>query len=347
MARTVPQTDARDSPRTTMVRRASMRSLLGVNLPYLYGSYGHDLAPSARWPDWPCDFEVMSAYRPLLEAKEIGVDAVRIWLCEGAEGLLVDGSGAITGPHPRLLESIRMLEEGARVAGVRIYWSLLDANSASRDDDAITRSILADADQAARFAELVAAPLARALDAELTVALEIVNEPEVVTDSCKDVRKESVASLAWKDVGRAIGLSRAAALAERSDLLVTCGTGHVFLPELWASGAGLTAIDIHMYHPEGGLPSRADLARYVGDPAMLTLPLIAGECGVPKPSSDPAAAMRNYVMNADGESYDAAFLWKLEGDLVDPKTKGRPCTSTARELSRALKERPSGGFPAR
>ena len=45
------------------------RALLGVNLPYLYGSYGHDLGPSPRFPDWPCDFDVMKAYRPLLEAK--------------------------------------------------------------------------------------------------------------------------------------------------------------------------------------------------------------------------------------------------------------------------------------
>ena len=323
-----------------------MRSLLGVNLPYFYGSYGHDLAPSARWPDWPCDFDVFAAYRPLLEAKEIGLDAVRIWLCEGAEGLLLGPDGRVTGPHPKLLESIRMLEEGARVNGVRIYWTLLDANAASRDGDLITRSILGGGDDAERFAERVVRPIARALDATVTVALEIVNEPEVVTDSCKDVRAESVPSLSWEHVGRAIGLARSAAVAERAELLVTSGTGHVFLPKLWASGAGLTAIDIHMYHPEGGLPSRADLAAIIGDPRAEDLPLIAGECGVPKPCDDPGAALRNYVINADKSGYDAAFLWKLEGDLIDPKAKGRPCTETARTLSAALKTRPGGGFAA-
>lgn len=320
-----------------------MRSLLGVNLPYFYGSYGHDLAPSARWPEWPCDFDLLATYRPLLEAKELGLDAVRIWLCEGAEGLVLDDRGNVGGPHPRLLESIRMLEEGARVAGVRIYWSLLDANAASRDGDVITRAILADADQAARFAEHVVRPIVRALDPGVAVALEIVNEPEVVTDSCKDVRAESVASLPWDDVGRAIGLASAAARAERADLLVTSGSGHAFLPKLWASGAGLTAIDVHMYHPEGGLPSRADLESYTGV-AAATLPIVAGECGVPKPCADPGAAMRNYLINADKHGYDAAFLWKLDGDLVDPKTKGRPCTDTARTVAEALKARPPTGF---
>jgi hypothetical protein len=323
-----------------------MRSLLGVNLPYFGGAYGHDLAPSARWPDWPSELDVLASYRPLLETKELGLDAVRIWLCEGAEGLLVDAQGHVVGAHPRLLESIRVLEEGARVAGVRIYWSLLDANSASRDGDLITRSILADAEQAARFAELVVRPIVRALDPRVAVGLEIVNEPEVVTESCKDVRPENVPSVPWEDVGRAIGLASASARAERDDLLITAGTGHVFLPKLWAAGAGLTAIDIHMYHPEGGLPSRADLERYVGDPAAAGLPILAGECGVQKPSPDPGLAMRNYVINADTQGYDAAFLWKLEGDLIDPKTKGRPCTDTARTVAEALKHRPAGGFTA-
>jgi len=321
-----------------------MRALLGVNLPYFYGSYGHDLAPSARWPEWPCDFDLLKSYRPLLEAKELGLDAVRIWLCEGAEGLLVDTRGEVTGVHARLLEAIRLLDEGARVAGVRIYWSLLDANAASRDGDTITRSILADGDQAARFAERVVAPIVRTIDARVAVALEIVNEPEVVTDDCKDVRAESVPSLAWQDVGRAIGLASRAARAERSDLLVTAGSGHAFLPKLWATDAGLTAIDVHVYHSDGGLPTRADLVRYVGSPSASALPIFAGECGVPKPCASPATVMRNYVINADTSGYDAAFLWKLEGELIDPKREGRPCTDVARLLADTLKVRPTTGF---
>ncbi|MEI8258136.1 MAG: hypothetical protein WCJ30_20860, partial [Deltaproteobacteria bacterium] len=220
-----------------------MSSLLGVNLPYFYGSYGHDLAPSARYPDWPCDFNLVWAYRPLIEAKQLGFDAVRIWLCEGAEGLVLDGHGHVTGPHPLLLESAKMLEECAALTGVRIYWTLLDANSASRDGDAITRSILTDRDQAARFAERVVAKVAASLDPGVLFGLEVVNEPEVLTANCHDVSPDqSVASVGWDTVGAMISLARKAALAERGDLLVTAGTGHVFLPDLWRSGAGLTAI---------------------------------------------------------------------------------------------------------
>ena len=319
------------------------RALLGVNLPYLYGSYGHDLGPSPRFPDWPCDFDVMKAYRPLLEAKAIGLDAVRIWLCEGAEGLVLDGRGQVGGVHPKLLASIRMLEEGAALAGVRVYWTLLDANSASRDGDAITRAILADPDEGARFAERVVAPIAKLLDPAVAVGLEIVNEPEVLTENCRDVQPTPAPTVPWATIGATVRRARLAAQAEQRALWITAGTGHAFLPELWRSGAGLEVIDIHMYHPEGGLPSRQDLARYVGDPSLAALPLIAGECGVTKPRHD-EHALRNYLVNADSRDYSAAFLWKLDGELVDSKAPKRPWTGTARQLHTELKARPEGGF---
>lgn len=305
-----------------------MRSLLGVNLPYFGGAYGHDLAPSARWPDWPVETDAMKSYRPLLEARALGLEAVRIWLCEGSEGLLLDGRERVRGVHPRLLEAIRILEEGAQVTGVKIYWSLLDANSASRDGDPITRAILSDADHAAAFAEHVVAPIARALDPRVAIGLEIVNEPEVVSPACADVRDAAVPSIEWAALGRTISLARRAALAEKGDLIVTAGTGNAFLPELWRSGAELTAIDVHVYHRDGGLPSRDDLARYVDDPAIASesIPLIAGECGIPKePGADPASIC-NYLWNASRDGYAAAFLWKLEGDLIDAKEPGRPWT---------------------
>jgi len=99
-----------------------------------------------------------------------------------------------------------------------------------------------------------------------------------------------------------------------------------------------------MYHAEGGLPTRAELLRYVGTPSDSTLRIVAGECGVPKPCDDPSTALCNYVVNADKQGYDAAFLWKLEGDLVDPKAAGRPRTGAARALAHTLKTRPTDGF---
>ena len=105
-----------------------MRSLLGVNIPYFFGSYAHDLAKNPRFLDWPCDFDAMRVSGPLLEAKHLGLDAVRIWLCEGAEGVVTNAQGHVTGVRPEILEAVRVLEEAGHRSGVRIYWGLLDAN---------------------------------------------------------------------------------------------------------------------------------------------------------------------------------------------------------------------------
>src|SRR4051812_21561683 len=43
------------------------RTLFGVNLPWFFGAYGHDLAINENVPDWGCDFDSFKSYRPLIE----------------------------------------------------------------------------------------------------------------------------------------------------------------------------------------------------------------------------------------------------------------------------------------
>ena len=98
--------------------------IFGINLPWLDGAYGHDLAPNEQRPTWPVDFSTLRAYRPLVEARDLGFEAVRVWLCENGEGIVTEG-GWPARPHPRLLEGIDILQECARLLGIRIYWTLL------------------------------------------------------------------------------------------------------------------------------------------------------------------------------------------------------------------------------
>ena len=315
-----------------------MPTLFGVNVPYLRGDYGHDLAPSPRFPDWPVRFDPMEAYRPLIEARELGFRAVRMWLCENAEGLIVDPRGHVTGVSEQLLESIRVIQEAARLHGLFLYWTLLDANAWPREGDPITRSILADLDQAQRFAENVTRKIASVVDPEITIGLEIVNEPETSTHECM---KEGE-PISWEAIGRAIRVNVEAARAER-ELLLTAGTMHVFLPSLWKVEPGINAIDVHIYHPDGGLPSREDLAAYVGDDAIRDerLPIVGGELGIPKPPGPRAPdSLVNYVYNARDLGYAAAFLWQLDGDLVDRDEPSRPLSWLGREVRSALQRRP-------
>lgn len=304
------------------------RALLGVNAPYLQGDYGHDLAPSARHPDWPVSFDAMHAYRPIIEARALGLGAVRIWLCENAEGLLVDEHGHIQGVHADLLSAIDVHQEAAHLHGIALQWTLLDGNAVAREADPVTRSILADADQAKRFAEHVVRPIAERLDPKITVSLEIINEPETATADCmadSPEAQEGVVPVSWDEIATACRHAAAAAASEGCERIGS-GTMHVFLPELWKRDHGLNVVDVHVYHDDGGLPSRADLAKYTDDERLLdpSLPLIASECGIPK-SAD-YENLINYVHNADDAGYDAVFLWQLSGDLVDTTSEKRPVT---------------------
>ncbi len=287
--------------------------LFGVSLPWIDGAYGHDLAPNERFPTWPCDFDAMRSYLPLIRAAEIGFGAVRVWLCENGEGI-VTGDGRPARPHERLLESVAVLEECARLLGVRVYWTLLDGNSWKREGDALTHAILTDADACARFAENVAAPIVAKLDPAVTFAVEIVNEPEALSPNC--VKDES--AVPWHVLGRSIRGIGDAVRSAMPGATVTAGTAHVYLAQLARAETGVGAYDVHVYHKTGGIPSRQELAAAAGDPriASRTVPLILGEGGVfGNEPADPT--IPNYLFNATSLGYDAAFIWQLDKLLVE------------------------------
>lgn len=310
-------------------------ALIGVNTPYLRGEYGHDLAPNGRFPDWPVEFDPMHAFRPVAEAAWLGFGAVRVWLCENGEGIV----GDVESVHPDLLEAIRIFQEGAALNGVRVYWTLLDGNAVVREGDPITRSILTDAETRKRFVSNIVLPIADVLDPNVTFALEVINEPETATPECFDAaekRAPGAEPVAWEDIGTTIRACSEAVDAH----VVTAGTMHVFLEKLWHVDPKLGAVDIHVYHPNGGLPSKDDLVEYVGDEAVRALPLIAGECGIPKdPGPEEPQSLCNFIHNADKLDYAGAFLWQLRGDLIDVQVKQRPPTKLGWDVKHVLAAR--------
>jgi hypothetical protein len=312
--------------------------LFGVNLPWLQGAYGHDLAPNERRPSWPCEFSPLRSYRPLVEASELGFEAVRIWLCENAEGIVTEGDqGRPDRPHARLLESLTVLQECAKLLGMRIYWTLLDGNAWRREGDTLTHAVLSDPDACARFADRIAAPLASILDPAVTFGVEIVNEPEALSPSCVKPASEAVP---WEVLARSIRrIADAIHSARPQKTLVTAGTLHIHLPLLFAEDPGLNAFDVHAYHLTGGLPSREDLERAVDDRRLVdgSIPLIAGECGIPDDAPPEALpALKNYVYNAQRNGYDAVFLWRLETVLVNTLHPDRHHTQLGSHLRAIL-----------
>ncbi|MBI3769065.1 MAG: hypothetical protein HY271_11320 [Deltaproteobacteria bacterium] len=310
-----------------------MGFLRGVNLPYFFDAYGRDLAPNALLAAGPFEVDPMAVYRPLLEAREIGFEAVRVWLCEGGEGLLMK-DGEVSGIHPVLVESVAILQECAHLCGLKLYWTLLDGHSWRRMNDSFTRSILADPHHAARFAERVVTPLARRLEPKVTFAVEIVNAPEALTaEGAGEPRADAIS---WDVLGMAIRTLGGAVRAEHGAILVSAGTSRRLLPLLWRSGAGVSAIDVHVGNPHGGIPSREELATALQDQRVRdrSIPLVAGcEC-VPEDLESTAASvpLHELASTAEREGYAAAFLGRLDGDYIDTTTPERSFTTTAREM---------------
>lgn len=308
--------------------------LFGVNLPWLDGAYGHDLAPSARNPTWPCEFDAMRSYLPLIRAHDIGFRAVRIWLCENGEGLVLE-NGKPARPHEQLIESITVMQECARMLGMAIYWTLLDGNSWKREKDDLTHAILTNEDTCARFAENVAAPIVSTMDPAVTFAVEIVNEPEALSPNC--VKEDPVA---WHVLGRSIRKIGDAVRSARKGTMVTSGTGHVYLDQIVRAEMGLDAYDVHFYHPGGGIATREELAERSGDAriAKREIPLILGEGGVFEGDTDDPT-IPNYLFNARTLGYDAVFIWQLDKLLLE---KGGAFTPLARVVRTVIEDIAAG-----
>ncbi len=264
--------------------------LPGVSLPYFFGNYGHDLAPNPLSGRGPRHIDPTKIYNPLLRAHELGYRAVRIWLCEGAEGILVN-RGVITGTHPVLVESIAIIQESAALCGLRLYWTLLDGHSWERTQDTVSRAILTEAEQTSRFAELVAAPLASRFDARLTMGVEVVNEPEaLMMTEGRELRHHS--GLAIKTIADAIR-------SARPGTMVTAGADRATLSMLWSAAPALDAIDIHVKANQP-LPSRAEIAEelHLSTTDSESIPLIGGYRG-------------DLASHPHRGDYNAIFQWRL------------------------------------
>ncbi len=277
--------------------------LYGINLPWLCGAYGHDLAENPAHPGWPVDATARDVRVAMQRARRLGFSAVRVWLCERGEGVLVDARGPV-GVAPRLLAAVRTIYEEAARADLVVYPCLLDGNAWVRDGDALLERLARDADCRMRFSEYVAAPLARALDPARTLALEPMNEPEQMTAEGAGAR-----GVAWATMAHLFSAVRDAARAEHPGLRISASAQHGILPALSRAMPFLDLLDLHRYCDDGSLPPLGDL----GVPADRAV--IAGECGTASEPRDVDAedTISNYVWNAARWGYQACFLWKLEG----------------------------------
>jgi hypothetical protein len=139
------------------------RAIVGANMPWIGDAYGHDLGRNQAHPDWPVEFDPDRLSKLFAVLREFGVRHVRLWLFEDAEGLLCTGEGLVDGLDQAFLDNLRVVALLAEQHDMRIYWTLLDANSLRRRPDMITRRILSQDDAASVFFDKAVAPISRSL----------------------------------------------------------------------------------------------------------------------------------------------------------------------------------------
>lgn len=288
--------------------------VLGVNLPWFLGGYGHDLGRNESFPHWPGTFRPNEVAQLLAALKQHGVQIVRLWLFEDAEGIVTNGAGVAAGLDAGFARNIEILADLLREAGISAYWVLLDANAPRRRPDIVTRAILTRNDAADAFFRNVLAPLLPTI-APVTWGIDLCNEPEAV-----------LAGVHGNGTG--LGFDWAALVPSLRGLAehircaipgcaVSVGAGYcaeVSLPDGRYAPLALDAYDAHFHNSEKGVPNAASLSA--------DRPVILGELGLSPPEATQAGRddwlefqtqLATRLHKAVARGYAAIFLWMTDG----------------------------------
>lgn len=288
------------------------RPILGVNIPWWGKSYGHDLGRNQRYPGWPVWYRGTDVSCFLGWLKCCGVSHVRIWLFENGEGLIYDESGGVTGIDSVFQENVRDLVTHLQVAGMSVYWVLLDGNSAFRNNDRITHSILACPAMAASFVANGLTPIWTDI-APVVWAMDICNEPEaLVTGSSGNWTNTGVS---WANVAQSMRVIRDGLKALAPRIAVSVGSGWHECKNLRSGVYSRLQLDLDFYDFHAQRED-AYVSGRAGD--SVDRLVVLGELGV---GGDPSKAvsredwscvqkmLAQKLQTALAGDYQAIFLW--------------------------------------
>ncbi len=292
--------------------------LIGVNVPWFGGWYGHDLGKNQAYPGWPaCDVERV-APKLLQTLTHFDVRLVRIWLFENGEGLKYDSEARVTGLDRGFLGNLELLVRVLDELDISVYWTLLDANSVRRSLDGVTRSILVDPVQTRAFCRIALDEVLPRI-APSAWAVDLCNEPEAMIRG----RTGNLTGLGfdWWDLQPSLAILREAVASHLPGVQISIGSGFREDQNL-ASGLyerlGLE-LDFLDYHSH---VSRSDFTH--AGRLSARKDIVVGELGVPVPHElDPSAEtwklrerrLLAALHGAMSAGYKAIFLWSLSSDF--------------------------------
>ena len=303
--------------------------LVGANLPWLGGWYGHDLGRNQAFPDWPsCDVDRL-APRLLGMLADLGIRLVRVWLFESGEGLCYGDDQRVSGLDPTFLRNLDVLVAAAAERDVRVYWTLIDANSVRRSSDPVTRSILIDPEKARAFCEIAVRPvLARVR--EVTWAVDLCNEPEAVVHG--QTGNKTGLGFEWWTIRDSLVVLRETVNDVLPGVRTAVGSGFQGQQNVEAGiyrdlDLGTDLVDFHSYGhaPSDALDSEdGELVHAAGLPGEK--PVVIGELGVLVPHErshspdvwrDAQQALVRRLHQGMSCGYEAIFLWYVSDDYQE------------------------------
>lgn len=290
--------------------------IIGVNVPWLHGAYGHDFGRNQAHPNWPVAYDSNKAHELLLMLRRFGVTKIRTWLFESGEGLIYDRRGFIMAVEETFIRNLKDFVEQVSDLGFKVYWTLLDANSVMRHRDRITRSLLMNAAAAESFCERALTEVAP-LIAPVTWGVDLCNEPEaMISGSTGNGTSEGES---WESLFPALTVLGSDVRRLMPDTFTSLGSG--FQEYRNCKGTAydflkptLGVLDYHTYMPDGQIAP----LNVCSNGTNGSSPWILGEVGCSIPLNERSLReawlkvqmqMARKLHRISGEGYRAAFLW--------------------------------------
>jgi hypothetical protein len=248
--------------------------VIGTNLPWIDGQYGHDLGHNpwtgarAYLDDRTSDFvhkvaRLRGYFRQIREV--FGFSLVRVWVFEGGEGI-VHVAGAVR-LDETLVAGVRTVLDVAESEGLRVYLMLMSSHPAhtpqafAMDGELIRRT-------AARpregFVSALLRPLLKQVGAHPALwGIDVINEPEKYAIAHASQVGVRASGVSWLQI-QAMLVACADAIRDETHGRVRVSTGCAvggWIPQSMRqalrryTGLGLDFLDVHLYDDRGEIAS--------------------------------------------------------------------------------------------
>lgn len=314
--------------------------VLGLNLAWFDGDYGHDLGPSHP-EGWKPSFTEEKCRKYFKEVSSMGCRVVRVWAFERQEGLVFDSKDRlVTGLDPLFLKNCDSLMKIAQENRLFIYWTLLN-HLIVEDEGGKHMSLLRVPEEGRSYNENAVVPfLKRYGNHPAFWAVDLMNEAEGAIggidalSGAYDPRK----GCTWKTMRAFLKETITAVRREVPKIKISSSSGwHEYKNLDKFSGLGLDFLDWHSYRDDADIPDRSKLGNR-------GIPIIIGECGPKDKGKNDQLQKRNweaYLYGAYKKGYAGILPWSYgkpggndNFNLVNADGSWRPATQALINFAR-------------